>query len=149
MQFVSVFDKILLRHNFILADCKPTRFYQFGKNARLCFACLQLSIEVVSQQLEPRVFRAQLRLRTFYMLEGDNMKKRIISFLLTVCIFCTLVTGIVPIANASNAYVINGVTVHTTTLHPRPMNAGLMPTMFTIKYGGRIFLHYLLVVTIT
>ena len=40
------------------------------------------------------------------------MKKRIISFLLTVCIFCTLVTGIVPIANASNAYVINGVTVH-------------------------------------
>lgn len=40
------------------------------------------------------------------------MKKRIMSYLLTICIACTMLTGIVPFANASNAYVINGVTVH-------------------------------------
>lgn len=40
------------------------------------------------------------------------MKKRVMSYFLTICIVCTMLTGIVPVANASNAYVINGVTVH-------------------------------------
>jgi hypothetical protein len=50
--------RLYMRHYFILSACKPARFYHFGKNARLCFACLQASIEVVSQQWEPCVFRA-------------------------------------------------------------------------------------------
>ena len=60
------------------AICKPTRFY-LGKNARLCFVCLQVSIEVVSQQLESCVFRCAASAAHFLFWRLMQWKKNILS----------------------------------------------------------------------
>ena len=62
-----IHDIIILRHNRIFISYNGNTFYQYGKNALLFFAYRYGKTKVVSQQLELCVFRAWLRLRTFYI----------------------------------------------------------------------------------
>jgi len=80
---------IALRHNFIWTNYRGSVFY-FGKNtfSLLAFSC-SLS-EVVSQQSELCVFRAQLRLRTFYFLgdvaDGERDMQNLQAFCAALCV---------------------------------------------------------------
>lgn len=65
--FLEEFSKILLRHNSIRAYGHKARAFFICEKCvlRLCVLCVKVWLRVVSQQWELRVFRAQLRLRTF------------------------------------------------------------------------------------